>query len=100
MRGFLSPTAQNSQFCDHGLQYRSVIFYLNEEQKQAALASKAVLKKQFSTIFTEIFPSTHFYPAEEYHQKYHQKNPLRYKYYRYRCGRDDRIKELWNDKTN
>lgn len=96
----IDPTAQNSQFCDKGLQYRSAIFYLNDEQKQAALASKAVLRQQFPTLFTDIAPSTHFYPAEEYHQNYYQKNPLRYKYYRYRCGRDARIKELWNEKIN
>lgn len=96
----IDPTAENAQFCDHGRQYRSVIFYLNEEQKNLALASKVALSKQFPQVYTEINPSTHFYAAETYHQDYYQKNPLRYKYYRYRCGRDKRIEEVWHDKTN
>lgn len=96
----IDPTAKDAQFCDHGRQYRSVIFYLDEEQKKAALASKIIVEKQFPIIYTDIIPSTHFYAAEAYHQNYSQKNPLRYKYYRYRCGRDQRIKELWHDKTN
>ncbi|MGQ3890933.1 peptide-methionine (S)-S-oxide reductase MsrA [Legionella sp. CNM-4043-24] len=93
----IDPEAKNAQFCDHGRQYRSVIFYLNDEQKQAALASKKQLQKQFPIIETDILPSTHFYPAEEWHQNYYLKNPIRYKYYRYTCGRDKRIKELWYD---
>ena len=96
----IDPTVKDSQFCDHGPQYRSVIFFLNEDQKQTALASKLQLNKQFSTILTEIVPSTHFYPAEAYHQKYYQKNPIRYTYYRYRCGRDARVKDLWHDKAD
>lgn len=96
----IDPTAKDAQFCDHGRQYRSVIFYLNENQKKEALASKITLEKQFSTIYTDIIPSTHFYMAEEYHQNYYQKNPLRYKYYRYRCGRDQRVEEVWHDKVN
>ncbi|MCR9191372.1 MAG: peptide-methionine (S)-S-oxide reductase MsrA [Gammaproteobacteria bacterium] len=95
----IDPTAKEGQFCDHGRQYRSVVFFLNEAQKQAALATKAVLEKQFPNVYTDILASTHFYPAEAYHQNYYQKNPLRYKFYRYRCGRDARIKELWHDKT-
>ena len=95
----IDPTMKNAQFCDQGHQYRSVIFYLNDEQKKAALASKHDLEKQFPHIVTDIIPSTHFYPAEEYHQDYYKKNPLRYKYYRYRCGRDERIKELWQEKA-
>lgn len=90
-------TTKDGQFCDHGRQYRSVIFYLNEEQKQSALMSKQALEKQLPAIFTDIIPSTHFYRAETYHQNYYQKNPLRYNYYRWRCGRDQRIKELWHD---
>lgn len=95
----IDPQAKDAQFCDHGRQYRSVIFYLNDEQKQAAQASKALLQKRFSIVQTDIIPSTHFYPAEVWHQNYYQKNPLRYKYYRYTCGRDQRIEELWYDKS-
>lgn len=93
----IDPTVANQQFCDFGRQYRSVIFFLNEEQKKEALASKEYVKTKFPIIHTDIIPSTHFYPAEEYHQKYYQKNPLRYRFYRYRCGRDARVKELWHD---
>jgi peptide-methionine (S)-S-oxide reductase len=96
----IDPTVKDAQFCDHGRQYRSVIFYLNEEQKKAALASKRALEKQLPAVYTDIIPSTHFYVAEAYHQNYYQKNPLRYKYYRYRCGRDQRVEELWHAKTN
>ena len=96
----VDPTVKDAQFCDHGRQYRSVIFYLNEEQKKAALASKLALEKQLPKVYTDIIPSTHFYVAEEYHQNYYKKNPVRYKYYRYRCGRDQRIEELWHVKTN
>lgn len=91
----IDPTVENRQFCDVGKQYRSVIFYTNDEQKKAALASLEAIKKRFPTIYTDIIPSTTFYPAEDYHQNYYQKNPLRYQYYRYQCGRDARIQELW-----
>ncbi|CAM2843197.1 peptide-methionine (S)-S-oxide reductase MsrA [Legionella worsleiensis] len=92
----IDPTTQNAQFCDQGPQYRSAIFYLNNEQKQTAQAIKKALMNSFPIIYTEVIPSTHFYPAEEYHQNYYQKNPIRYKYYRYRCGRDARIDEVWS----
>jgi len=94
----IDPTVKDRQFCDAGSQYRSAIFYHSEEQKQLAEASKKALEqsKRFpGPIYTEIVPATTFYPAEEYHQKYYQKNPVRYKYYRYSCGRDQRLKELW-----
>lgn len=91
----IDPTAKDRQFCDQGRQYRSVIFYLNEEQKKAALDSVNGIKSRFPMVYTDIIPSTNFYPAEDYHQKYYQKNPLRYKFYRYNCGRDARIKEVW-----
>jgi peptide-methionine (S)-S-oxide reductase len=94
----IDPTAKDRQFCDTGSQYRSAIFYHSEEQKHLAEASKKALElsKRFpGPIYTEIVPATAFYPAEEYHQKYYQKNPIRYKYYRYSCGRDQRLKELW-----
>jgi peptide methionine sulfoxide reductase msrA/msrB len=91
----IDPTMQNGQFCDHGPQYRSVIFYLNKEQESVARASKQALEKKFTHVYTEVLPSTHFYAAEAYHQDYYKKNPVRYKYYRYRCGRDVRVQEVW-----
>lgn len=95
----IDPTVQNAQFCDHGKQYRSAIFYLNNEQKTQALASLATIKKQLPNVYTEIVPSTEFYPAEAYHQDYYKKNPLRYKFYRTSCGRDARVKEIWQEKN-
>lgn len=94
----IDPTVRDRQFCDTGSQYRSGIFYHNEEQRRAALQSKAALEKNKpfrEAIVTEIVPASAFYPAEEYHQGYYKKNPLRYKYYRSGCGRDKRLKELW-----
>ncbi|MBL1353066.1 MAG: peptide-methionine (S)-S-oxide reductase MsrA [Zetaproteobacteria bacterium] len=94
------PTTPNRQFCDVGSQYRPAIFYHSEAQHQAALASRAwVMKeKHFSqAIVTEIIPATHFWAAEDYHQDYYHKNPIRYKFYRYNCGRDQRLKELWGE---
>ena len=94
----VDPLTPNAQFCDHGRQYRTAIFYGDESQHQLAEASKQELEKskRFSQpIVTEIVAATEFYPAEEYHQKYHDKNPVRYKYYRWNCGRDQRLQALW-----
>lgn len=94
----VDPFTPNAQFCDHGSQYRTAIFYLNEEQKRLAEASKQELEKsgRFTTpIVTQIVPASEFYPAEDYHQDYYQKNPVRYKFYRYNCGRDARLEEVW-----
>lgn len=96
----IDPTTKDAQFCDHGHQYRSAVFYLNEEQKNTATAVKNSLSSLFPQIYTEIVPSTVFYPAEEYHQNYYQKNPIRYRYYRYSCGRDSRVAEVWNHEKN
>ncbi len=96
----IDPTVANRQFCDAGHQYRSAIFYKGEEQHKAALQSKAALEKNKpfrEQVMTEIIAATEFYPAEEYHQHYYKKNPLRYKFYRNGCGRDKRLKELWGD---
>ena len=96
----IDPTVRNRQFCDIGNQYRSGIFYHSADQQRAALQSKAGLErtKTFKEpIVTEIVAATEFYPAEEYHQHYYKKNPLRYKYYRNGCGRDRRLKELWGN---
>jgi peptide-methionine (S)-S-oxide reductase len=98
----IDPTAVNRQFCDSGNQYRTAIFYHNETQKKLALESKQLLEKTKTfrqSIVTEITPAGTFYPAEEYHQDYYRKNPLRYKYYRYSCGRDKRLEELWGTKA-
>ena len=98
----IDPTTPNRQFCDTGNQYRTVIFTESEEQKKIALQSKAMLEKTkpfTAPIVTEIVKLKTFYPAETYHQNYYQKNPLRYKFYRYTCGRDQRLEELWGKKT-
>jgi peptide-methionine (S)-S-oxide reductase len=98
----IDPTTPNRQFCDHGSQYRSGIFYHNDAQKSAAVKSLNKLNqtKPFDeSIVTEITPASTFYPAEEYHQDYYQNNPLRYKYYRYVCGRDQRLEKLWGTST-
>ena len=97
----IDPVAVDRQFCDAGTQYRSGIYYLDETQKVAAKQSLQQLKKNKpfeGIIATEIVAASTFYPAEEYHQDYYLKNPLRYKYYRYSCGRDKRLSELWEEK--
>lgn len=94
----IDPTVIDRQFCDVGSQYRSAIFYHSEEQRRVALQSKAALEKSKTftgAVVTEITPAGEFYAAEEYHQHYYRKNPLRYRYYRSGCGRDQRLKELW-----
>ena len=97
----IDPVAVNRQFCDSGTQYRSGIYYLGSSQEKAAKLSLQQLKKNKPfkrTITTEILAASTFYPAEDYHQDYYQKNPVRYKFYRYRCGRDQRLEELWSKK--
>ncbi len=94
----VDPTTPNSQFCDHGSQYRTVIFYHNNHQKQLIDKSKQVIEqfKSFpESIVTEIAPATVFYPAEEYHQDFYSRNPIRYKYYKWNCGRVKRLEQLW-----
>ncbi len=95
----IDPVAVNRQFCDSGSQYRSGIYYLNKSQGDAAKKSLMQLEKSNpfkEAIATEVLPATTFYPAEDYHQDYYLKNPLRYKYYRFSCGRDKRLNEIWN----
>jgi peptide-methionine (S)-S-oxide reductase len=94
----IDPTVKNAQFCDHGSQYRSGIFYHDDTQRQLAEASKAALDKSKpfkEPIVTEITKASEFYRAEDYHQDYYKTNPVRYKLYRNGCGRDARLKELW-----
>lgn len=98
----IDPLNSRGQFCDTGSQYLSAIFYLNNEQRDAAEKSlKALVKSDIlkGKVATTVRPASRFYPAEEYHQNYYQKNPVRYKYYRYGCGRDKRLKKLWQDVT-
>lgn len=94
----IDPTQKDAQFCDHGSQYRSAIFYHDEEQKQLAEASRTALQKNQpfrGEIVTEITKASPFYAAESYHQDFHQKNPARYKFYKSGCGREARLQQLW-----
>jgi peptide-methionine (S)-S-oxide reductase len=94
----VDPLTPNAQFCDHGDQYRSAIFFHDDEQKRLAEKSKKDLEASgrfTQPIVTEIVPAAEFWPAEDYHQDYATKNPVRYGYYRYRCGRDQRLEQLW-----
>jgi peptide-methionine (S)-S-oxide reductase len=94
----VDPLTREGQFCDYGTQYRTGIFYVNDVQKAAAEASKAALEKsgRFKRpIVTEITAAGPFYAAEAYHQNYYKENPVRYNLYRFNCGRDARLDELW-----
>jgi peptide-methionine (S)-S-oxide reductase len=94
----IDPTVKDRQFCDVGTQYRSAIFYLTPEQKRLAEASKAALEKSKpfkGEIYTQIVPAGEFWPAEDYHQDYYKKNPVRYQFYRSGCGRDAKLEEIW-----
>jgi len=97
----VDPLDSSGQFCDRGNQYRTAVFYHDEEQLRLAEQSKAAFERsgRFSrSVATEIVPlNGNFYSAEEYHQDYYIKNPLRYKYYRTACGRDRRLEQLWGD---
>jgi len=94
------PTVTNRQFCDSGTQYRPAIFYVNDEQKRLAEASKAKWEKAKpfpQPILTQIVPAGEFWPAEEYHQDYYVKNPLQYRFYVTGCGRYARLDSLWGE---
>ena len=98
----IDPTTKDQQFCDHGTPYRTAIFAQDAAQLKIAQASKAALEKSKpfkEPVVTEVVLGTKFYPAEDYHQDYYLKNPVRYKYYRNGCGRDARLKDLWGDKA-
>ncbi|HEY2630361.1 MAG TPA: peptide-methionine (S)-S-oxide reductase MsrA [Usitatibacter sp.] len=98
----VDPTVKDRQFCDTGTQYRTAIFYTDEAQRKAAEGSKLALDKAKpfkEPIVTQIVMAGAFYPAEEYHQDYYKKNPVRYQFYRSGCGRDARLKQLWGDKS-
>ncbi|MBI2313659.1 MAG: peptide-methionine (S)-S-oxide reductase MsrA [Betaproteobacteria bacterium] len=94
----VDPTTPNRQFCDSGSQYRTAVFFHGDEQRRIAEESKKRLEqvKPFpQPIVTELSPAKEFYAAEDYHQDYYKKNPLRYNFYRYNCGRDQRLEQLW-----
>jgi peptide-methionine (S)-S-oxide reductase len=99
----IDPTTKDRQFCDKGNQYRTGIFYYDDEQMRLANISKAELEKSKpfdDAIVTKITKASEFFPAEDYHQDYYMKNPVRYKYYRFSCGRDKRLNTLWGDATS
>ena len=94
----VDPITLNAQFCDHGSQYRSAIFFQTDEEKREVEASKQGIEqsRRFKEpIVTQIVMVSQFYPAEEYHQDFYKKNPIRYKFYKYNCGRAQRLEELW-----
>jgi len=96
----VDPFQANGQFCDHGTQYRSAIFYRGDSQRQAAEESKRKLEEEprfRGKIVTQIVPATTFYPAEDYHQDFYKKSPIRYHTYRAGCGRDARLKAIWGE---
>lgn len=93
----VDPLDNKGQFCDKGPSYRSAVFPAGEAQRQLAEASLAEVKKRFApqVVYTEILPAGAFWPVEEAHQDYYLKNPVRYKFYRWNCGRDQRLQQLW-----
>ena len=96
----VDPLDGGGQFCDRGSQYASAIFYATETERQAAQDSMLVLAESGrfeAPIQTQLLPAATFYPAESYHQNYYQRNPVRYKYYRWNCGRDQRLTEVWGE---
>ena len=98
----VDPLDAGGQFCDRGYHYRSAIFYLDDNQRKLAQASRDALQSSAilaGEIVTLILPAGSFWPAEEYHQDYARRNPLRYSYYRSRCGRDQRLEQVWKQQA-
>lgn len=94
----VDPTVRNQQFCDHGNQYRTAIFVHGDAQRKEAEASKKTVEADLKKpIYTQIVDAGTFYPAEEYHQDFYKKNPVKYKFYRWNCGRDQRLKQIWGE---
>jgi peptide-methionine (S)-S-oxide reductase len=96
----IDPVTPNAQFCDYGNEYRTAIFFQTDEEKRLSEASKLAIEqsKRFKEpIVTQIVMASQFYPAEEYHQDFYKKNPVRYKYYQYNCGRAKRLEQLWGN---
>jgi peptide-methionine (S)-S-oxide reductase len=98
----IDPLAKDKQFCDSGDQYRTAIFYIDDEQKKLAEETKKKVEAKFAprTVYTQIVKAGPFYKAEEYHQDYYKKNEARYKFYRWNCGRDQRLEQLWGKKES
>ena len=98
----VDPFDNKGQFCDKGFSYRSAIFPGNAQERQLAELSKAAVVARFpeQQVHTEIRDANQFWPVEEYHQDYYLKNPVRYKYYRWNCGRDQRLKTIWGETTS
>jgi peptide-methionine (S)-S-oxide reductase len=97
----IDPLVKDRQFCDGGNEYRTAIFVHDAEQRRLAEESKKRVEAQLKApIYTEIVAAGPFYRAEEYHQDYYLKNPVRYKYYRWSCGRDQRLEQVWGKKTS
>jgi peptide-methionine (S)-S-oxide reductase len=95
----IDPLVKDRQFCDRGDQYRTAIFYHDDEQRRLAESSKAAVEKRFKQpVYTQIAAAGPFTKAEDYHQDFYVKNPIRYKLYRFNCGRDARLEELWGKK--
>jgi peptide-methionine (S)-S-oxide reductase len=97
----VDPLTKDRQFCDEGHQYRTAIFTSDDAQRKEAEASRAEIQKRFGDkpVVTEIVPAGPFWRAEEYHQDYYKKKPLQYAFYRFNCGRDARLKQLWGDEA-
>jgi len=96
----VDPTDAGGQFCDRGASYKTAIFATDEAQLRAAEVAKSEIARDLGAdIATAVLKAPTFYPAEDYHQNYYEKNPIRYKYYRYSCGRNARVKELWGDRA-
>ncbi|WP_043527306.1 peptide-methionine (S)-S-oxide reductase MsrA [Litchfieldella xinjiangensis] len=96
----VDPFAEDRQFCDVGSSYRSAIFYRNEEEREMATETRDALEERFGRdIATEIVPFEAFYPAEDYHQNYYQENPVRYRFYKSACGRQERLEDVWGDEA-
>jgi len=94
----IDPFDDRGQFCDRGSSYRAAVFFGSEAERELAEAAKANIETRFGrTVVTGILPAAAFYAAEGYHQNYYTENPLRYRYYRYRCGRDERLRHVWGD---
>src|SRR3954453_18368393 len=98
----VDPLVKDKQFCDSGDQYRTAIFYLDEEQKKLAEETKKTVEAKFAprTVYTQIVKAGPFTKAEDYHQDYYKKNEARYKFYRWNCGRDQRLEQLWGKKES
>jgi peptide-methionine (S)-S-oxide reductase len=95
----IDPFDKGGQFCDRGHSYKAAVFYLDDAQRRQAESSKAEVSARFPRrdVVTEVLPATRFWPVKDYHQDYYLKNPVRYKFYRWNCGRDQRLKDIWGE---